>query len=114
MLRLWRKQSGARDAVTETSFMPPLAQALGPELFLTAGFITERRVPRRRADTSGSIGTDRSAIAENAAASKRWRQVPRSPNGPARNSRGIRTLFCWKWRGGTFRGVAARWWGGRT
>ena len=55
MLRLWPKPNGALDAVTETFFMPPLAQALAPESFLTTAFTTEKRVLRRK---GGHVGID--------------------------------------------------------
>src|SRR5260370_37818125 len=83
---LWRKPSGVRGVGFRTSFMQPLAPVSAQESFLTAAFIMEGRALLRKAAIWGSIATALFAIAGNAAASKRWRRVPRAADVHGRDS----------------------------
>jgi len=67
-------------------FTQLLAPVSVQESFLTAAFIMEGRAPLRKAAISGSTAAVRFAIVGNAAASKRWQRVPRSPDVHVRNS----------------------------
>src|SRR6266849_5100466 len=96
---LWRKPSGVQGVAIQPFFTRALVPVSVRESFLTVAFITEERAPRRKAAILGSIAAVRFAIVGNAAASKRWRRVPRSPDVHGRNSRRIANRSFWKWPG---------------
>jgi hypothetical protein len=110
-VRVDNDANGARGVAIGTSFTQAWAPVSAQESFLTAAFIMEGRAPRGKAVISESTAAVRFAIVGNAAASKRWRRVRRSPDVHVRNSSRIPSRSSWKWPVANFRWSAAKWLG---
>src|SRR6266566_7900971 len=95
--RLWRKQSGVRDAAIEMFSM----QALEPEsvrvLFLMGVSIMGEPVRQRKAGTLESTATDQRVTVGSAVALRHWQQDQPSGGVAARNSLSIRRRFFASW-----------------